>query len=616
MLFGRLTLTSHAKPGLRSRDLRTYFTPVNCHMKTFRRLVQIVAAFFRYGVFPEFKLTRRRAVPRPVRLRLAFEELGATWVKLGQALALRFDLLPPSYCYELFQLFNDVAPFPYSDVESIIRGEFGREVAEVYSWFDPEPIAAASIGQVHRATLPSGERVAVKVQRPGIEDRVETDLRLMHRLAFLPDLLGLFGGTPTRDVIDEFTRWLSDELDYANEAMNAYTLRENARFDPIEYNPKVWLEYSRDRVITLEYIDGIPVSDILKDLRRDRDECVARLRQQGLDLDRIAGNIVWNFLNQVYAIGLFHADLHPANLIVLPANRIGYVDFGITGSLPAATRASLGLFAARLLRGDADGAMVELTRWVTPSARTSHRDAVDELKSLALSFLFELRATQQSRQALAATYQIALLGAIRRHRMRVAPEVLTYVKALITMDSITSELAPTLDLVQHELRFFSALTLDEVREQLRPRELVSTITNYRNRIDRTLDFVDTIIAEQRAVFGVFGSAKVWLERLAFVAIIGLGAIWFAERYSGHTHGVFNTNAGFLLFAVGGIFLAAVLRQTRKLPHAGTRGSKRRRLKRRATSRTRNGWPSPPPTLTQSNGRTNQESARPKSGRTN
>ena len=440
-----------------------------------KRLIQILAVVFKYGVLPELKLTRRRSVPRPVRLRVALEELGATWIKLGQALALRFDLLPPSYCYELFRLFNEVAPFPYSDVEGIIRSEFGREVSEVYSWFDPEPFAAASIGQVHRATLPSGESVAVKVQRPGIRDRVELDLRLMYRMAFLPDLMRLFGGTRTRDVIDEFARWLGEELDYVTEAMNAYTIRENARFDPIEYDPKVWLDYSRDRVLTLEFIDGIPVSDILKDLRRDRGECVARLREQGCDLDQVAANIVWNFHNQVYAIGLFHADLHPANLIVLPGNRIGYVDFGITGSLPANVRESLGLFATRLLRGDVDGATVELTRWVTPSTRTVQRDALDELKTLAQGFLFELRTTQQSRQALAAAYQIALLGAIRRHRMRVAPVVLGYVKAVITMDSITAELAPTLDLVEHELRFFSALVLDEVHAALRPAELVNTV---------------------------------------------------------------------------------------------------------------------------------------------
>ena len=580
-----------------------------------KRLIQILAVVFKYGVLPELKLTRRRSVPRPVRLRVALEELGATWIKLGQALALRFDLLPPSYCYELFRLFNEVAPFPYSDVEGIIRSEFGREVSDVYSWFDPEPFAAASIGQVHRATLPSGESVAVKVQRPGIRDRVELDLRLMYRMAFLPDLMRLFGGTRTRDVIDEFARWLGEELDYVTEAMNAYTIRENARFDPIEYNPKVWLDYSRDRVLTLEFIDGIPVSDILKDLRRDRGECVARLREQGCDLDQVAANIVWNFLNQVYAIGLFHADLHPANLIVLPGNRIGYVDFGITGSLPANVRESLGLFATRLLRGDVDGATVELTRWVTPSTRTVQRDALDELKALAQGFLFELRTTQQSRQALAAAYQIALLGAVRRHRMRVAPVVLGYVKAVITMDSITAELAPTLDLVEHELRFFSALTLDEVHAALRPAELVNTVMDYRHRIDSILDFVETTIAQQRTVVGALGTAKVWLQRLAYVAVLGVVGVWFAERFTGHTQGVFNTNAGFLLFAIAAIFLVAVLRQTSKLPDTGTGRRTRHRLKRRATARGRHDWPSPPTAPAQPNGWATEGSEGPKSERT-
>jgi predicted unusual protein kinase regulating ubiquinone biosynthesis (AarF/ABC1/UbiB family) len=525
---------------------------------------------------------------------LALEELGATWIKLGQALALRFDLLPRSYCYELFELFNAVKPFPFADVQQIIRGDFGRDVTEVFAWLDPEPFAAASIGQVHRGTLPSGESVAVKVQRPGIEGLVSMDLQLMYRMAFLPDLMRLFGGTRTRDVIDEFARWLDDELDYVTEAMNAYTLRENARFDAIEYNPKVWLAYSTERVLTLEFLEGIAVSDILSDLRRDRDECVARLREQGYDLDQVAANIVWNFLNQVYVIGFFHADLHPANLLALPGNRIGYVDFGITGRLPANVRESLILFARRLLRGDVDGAMVELTRWVTPSTRTIQRDAVDELKSLALGFLFELRAaqaTQQSKQALTATYQIALLQTIRRHNMKVDPAILSYVRTVITMDSITGELSPTLDVVKHEMRFFSSLALDTIHDFLTPAELVNTVTDYRYRIDRALDFLDKIMTEERAVSDIFGTARAWIERLAVVGVLGVLATWLAERFTGHTRGVFSTNAGFVVVIVGFVFVFAVLRQTRKLPDTGTGRRRRRRLRRRSAARMRNGWPS-------------------------
>ncbi|MGO9750643.1 MAG: ABC1 kinase family protein [Solirubrobacteraceae bacterium] len=584
-------------------------------MKTFVRLIHILRAALKYGVFPELKLTRRRSMPRPARLRLALEELGATWIKLGQALALRFDILPSSYCYELFQLFNEVKPFPFAAVQQIIRSEFGRDVHEVFSWFDPEPFAAASIGQVHRATLPSGESVAVKVQRPGIEGLVSMDLQLMYRMAFLPDLMRLFGGTRTRDVIDEFARWLDDELDYVTEAMNAYTLRENARFDPIEYNPKVWLAYSTERVLTLEFLDGTPVSDILTDLRRDRGECVARLREQGCDLDQVAANIVWNFLNQVYVIGFFHADLHPANLFVLPGSRIGYVDFGIAGRLPANVRESLMLFARRLLRGDVDGAMVELTRWVTPSTRTIQRDAVDELKALARGFLFELRATretQQSKQALAATYQIALLGAIRRHHMKVDPTILSYVKAVIAMDSITGELSPALDVVRLEMRFFSSFALDAIHDFLKPAELVNTVTDYRYRIDRALDFLEKVTTEERAFSDILGTARTWIERLAFLGVIGVLAAWLAERFTGHTRGVFSTNAGFVVVAVGFVFLVAVLRQTRKLPDTGAGRHGRRKGKRRTAASLRNGWPPQQAPPAPPNGSASAASERPNS----
>jgi ubiquinone biosynthesis protein len=303
----------------------------------------------------------------------------------------------------------------------------------------------------------------------------------------------------------------------------------------------------------------------------------------------------------VYVIGLFHADLHPANLLVLPGNRIGYVDFGITGRLPANVRASLVLFARRLLRDDVDGAVVELTRWVTPTTRTVQGDAIDELKALARGFLFKLRATQQSRQDLAAAYQIDLLGAIRRHNMRVDPVVLRYVKDVITMDSMTSELSPTLDLVKHELRFFSALTLDEVHHSLRPAELVNTVMDYRYRIDAILDFVDTIITQERTILGILGTAKRWIQRLALVAVLVVVGVWLAERFSGQTRGVFNTNAGFVLFAVAALFIVAMLSQTRKLPDTGTQGRRRRKGQRRRRGRPRDGWPSPPTTPAQANG---------------
>jgi hypothetical protein len=262
-----------------------------------------------------------------------------------------------------------------------------------------------------------------------------------------------------------------------------------------------------------------------------------------------------------------------------------------------------------------DGAIVELTRWVKPSTRTDQGEAVDELKALAEGFLFELRATRHSRQALAAAYQLDLLGAIRRNNMVVDPVVLSYVKAVITMDAVTTELAPSFDLVQHELRFFSALTLDEVHDALRPAELVNTVMDYRYRIDGILDFVEKIVTEEQALTGILGSAKKWIQRLALIAVVGVFGVWMAERYTGHEKGIFNTNAGFILVAVGGLFLLAVLRQTRKLPDTGTRGRRRRKGQRRRTARARIGLPPPPATPAPMNGSATRGSGRPESQRT-
>ena len=156
------------------------------------------------------------------------------------------------------------------------------------------------------------------------------------------------------------------------------------------------------------------------------------------------------------------------------------------------------------------------------------------------------------------------------------------------MDSITSKLSPTLDVVKLQLRFFSAMTLDEVHDSLTPAELVNTVMEYRYRIDRALDFVDRVITEERAVADILSTARAWIERLALAAVLGVIVVWLVERFTGHARGVFSTNAGFVLIIVAGVFVAALLRQTRKLPDTRSRGRRKRTLKRRQAANARNG----------------------------
>jgi predicted unusual protein kinase regulating ubiquinone biosynthesis (AarF/ABC1/UbiB family) len=441
---------AHASPGRNPRA------------STVRRILRLAGVVLFYGL-PLLMPTRWRRLPGPVRLRRALEALGGGWIKLGQLLALRFDLLPGAYCVELFNLLNRVAPFPYSEVERIIRAQLGRPVEELFASFEREPFGSASIGQVHDAVLRDGGRVAVKVQRPGIDALLMGDVALMYRFARVLDWTHLLGGTRSRDVIDELARWTHEELDYTIEAANAATMRANVRDASTEYDPEVFPEYTTRRVLTAEHLDGLLLVEIIRELRVDREGCVRRLRAAGYDLDQAAANVVWNFLGQTYATGVFHGDLHPANLFLLPGNRIGYVDFGIIGRLPDTVHELLGRYAMRLFGGEAGAAVDDFLKWLRPSASTNLPAARREMIELTEGFLDDLEHATSHRREILARYQIDLLSAARAHRMVVDPAVILYVKVVLTIDAVTSELAPSLDLQSLIERFFSELVIEGLR---------------------------------------------------------------------------------------------------------------------------------------------------------
>src|SRR5690349_3089121 len=354
-----------------------------------RRVGRVLAVFFALFIAPALHLPGADSRPGPVRLRLAFERLGGAWVKLGQMLALRYDLLPVAYCGELFRLLNQVAPFGYDEVRAIIREELGVEPEVAFASFERSSFAAASIGQVHRAVLHNGEAVAVKVQRPRIRETLQADIDLMYAVTWLLDWTRLFGATGSREVIDEFARWTADELDYLVEARQAVLLHEHAKGDRYERIARVYRDYTTSRVLTTELIEGIPLVEIMI-AKRDGDQAYLRkLAASGHDLDRIVRHLDWNMLNQVFVFGYFHADLHPANLFVLPDDAIGYVDFGIVGQLPNRVRDSLTRYSWLLFRGEVEGAVRELMRWLTPSPETDANAARWQLVRIHQAFLYD-----------------------------------------------------------------------------------------------------------------------------------------------------------------------------------------------------------------------------------
>jgi ubiquinone biosynthesis protein len=291
------------------------------------RLSEIAQVAVRHG-FGYMIEGRRRADPtiegtaRGRHLRDMLDELGPTFVKFGQLLSTRPDVVPPDIIAELRGLQDDVRSFPYAEVERTIQEELGQPIERLFTEFAEVPLAAASIGQVHRATLPNGRRVAVKVQRPNAPKQIEADLSLLYQAARLAkERIRALDFIDTNDIVDEFARSIRQELDYRLEARNADAFHKDFAGHPHVAVPRVYWTYTRTRVLTLEHLDGVQLADL-------------DLEHWSLDQRRrLAYLVAETWMTMIFRNGYFHGDPHPANILVLAPDRIGLVDFGLTGKL-------------------------------------------------------------------------------------------------------------------------------------------------------------------------------------------------------------------------------------------------------------------------------------------
>ncbi len=291
------------------------------------RLSEIAQVAVRHGF--GYALEGRRGVDPAVdgsargrHLRDMLDELGPTFVKFGQLLSTRPDVVPPDIIAELRSLQDDVRQFPFADVERTIQEEFDQSIERLFIEFEETPIAAASIGQVHRATLPNGRRVVVKVQRPNAPRQIEADLALLYQAARLAkERIRALDFIDANEIVDEFARSIRQELDYRLEGRNAEAFHRNFAGHPHVVVPKVYWSYTRARVLTLEYLDGVQLADL------DVERWTIDQRR------RLAYLIAEAWMTMIFRHGFFHADPHPANIMVLSPERIGLVDFGLSGKL-------------------------------------------------------------------------------------------------------------------------------------------------------------------------------------------------------------------------------------------------------------------------------------------
>ncbi|MBW2063404.1 MAG: AarF/ABC1/UbiB kinase family protein [Deltaproteobacteria bacterium] len=494
---GRDSLMHVRKIGIIGRTYR--------HVQRYR---QILTVLFRYGFgdlvdvlkieqYIEIGLqmiSRKRrekieTLSRAERVRMALEELGPTFIKMGQFLSTRPDLLPVEFIKELEKLQDHVPPVEKGEEEKIIEMELGAPVKDIFMDFDETPLASASIGQVHFARLMDGDEVVVKVQRPNVRKTIEVDLEIMLHIATLVErhLKAAEIHRPTR-LLEEFARTIEKELDYTFEAAHVERFAIQFMGDPTIYVPKIYRETTTRRILTMEYIKGIKASDI------------DRLVQEGLDTREIARRGFDLILKQIFLHGFFHADPHPGNIFILPNNVICYLDFGMMGRISRKTRENFADLVMGIVRRDEVKATDSFLRLTTsrdePDREVLERDMADFIDRHFYRPLKDL-------DLMKILHQLLEIGA--RHKLIIPPDLFLMIKALGNAEGLGRKLDPNFDATSQAAPFIKRVQM----ERLHPGRIGSDL------LDSGLDFLHLLMEIPGEVRDILRQARLGKIKLEF-----------------------------------------------------------------------------------------------------
>jgi ubiquinone biosynthesis protein len=392
-----------------------------------------------------------------LRIRLALEDLGPIFVKFGQALSTRKDLLPEDIANELVKLQDKVPPFSVTEARQIIEAQLGSAIDDVFSEFDNEVLASASVAQVHAAKLKTGEDVVVKVLRPDIEQRIRIDIGLLYEIAqlaekFWPEAKRL---RPV-EVVAEFEKTILDELDLIREAGNGAKLRRNFEKSEILYIPKIYWPYTRTKVLVMERVYGIPIGEI------------ERMEEAGVDFKELAERGVEIFFTQVFRDNFFHADMHPGNIFVSPPAKYTAIDFGIVGTLSISDQRYLAENFLAFFNRDyyRVAEMHVASGWVPSTTR------IEEFES-AIRTVCEPIFEKPLKEISFGLFLLRLFETARRFDMQVQPQLVLLQKTLLNIEGLGRELYPELDLWQTAKPFLE----DWFKERLSPKAKLKKVVD-------------------------------------------------------------------------------------------------------------------------------------------
>lgn len=368
-----------------------------------------------------------------------FRSLGATFIKVGQIMSTRPDLLPPHVIAALSRLQDDVGPFPFAQVQRTIEEDLGRPLTELFAEFSPQPIASASVAQVHRARLPSGELCAIKVRRPDIEELCAFDLLVMRLYARTLELIPSLRLLAPLQSVEQFGRAIAMQLDFTIEARNNVRFQKNFAGDPDVVVPKLYPALCSRRVLVMEFIEGFKILDFKKTQFEPR-----RLGQIGFRV----------MLKMVFADGFVHADLHPGNLLVTPHGQVALLDLGLVAELDDEHRTAFARYFAAWSTGDGK-TMAEIMVRHSPSPHI--QDPVGFTAAIQ-EFVNRLHGKRLGEVEVAAVV-FGMLQILRRYRVRVNATFTMVNIAIAVTEGIGKQLDPTLDLLAEAMPFFMALKL-------------------------------------------------------------------------------------------------------------------------------------------------------------
>lgn len=359
------------------------------------------------------------------RLRYALQELGPTYVKMGQILSTRRDLLDKDMIEELEKLRDDVSFFETETAMKIIEDEIKMPVDEIFESISSEPIAAASIGQVYEATLKTGESVIVKVQRPGIENTIKSDLEILKRVSDSAQDVVADYNINLKDVIEELSTQLLRELDYNYEAINAVKMKKMFQYSEHVYIPEIYMEYTTKRVLVMEKINGVKVSDI------------ETIKEKGWDPVKIADIGVKSFIMQVLTHGFFHADPHPGNIFVIDKEKIAYIDFGMIGIIDKKTLKHLNQFAIACINKDVDRIAYVLYEMDSIDENTDMESFRQEIMYM-IHYYYDVPIEKISFGSIIGE----VFSFFRKYRVKMPSQLVTLAKTIITLEGTGRMLNP------------------------------------------------------------------------------------------------------------------------------------------------------------------------------